>query len=165
MKEDQSNVGSRRWFLSKRTIIKSVLLGLIGFAAVLIWFGVGSSKPNIKGQFTPEDIRQIKQVVQHDRWTILGSTLKGHSFQWAFNIFVADVVFGRVVEIGPCDPPFVINGVIVTNGVGAYLLSRGCLQKKTLRYELARTTAGWKVTEIALPRSLNPRVERPKPSH
>ena len=119
---------------------------------MVIWCRAGTSSPNVKGHFTPEDIRQIRRVVQHDRWSILMSTVGGGTFKSSFNIWMADIAFARVVEIGPCDPPFVINGVIVTNAVGAYVLSRGVFQNRTLKYQLAQTAAGWRTTSIVLSR-------------
>ena len=107
--------------------------------------------PTIKGQFTPGEVRQIEQAVLHDRWRILRSLVSTHRFRMAFEVCKADVGLGSLDEIGPNIGLTISASGSITNSMGAYFISRGCWQKKTVRYELERTTTGWKVAMVAFP--------------
>src|SRR5580765_1393651 len=111
----------------------------------------GVQEPTIKGQFTPEEIRQIERTVRHDRWSIMRSLVSSHRFRLAFEVFVADMAFGSIDEIGPDSVMTVGLGGSITNSMGAYLITRGSCLKKIVKYELERTNTGLKVAVVVFP--------------
>jgi hypothetical protein len=136
-----------------KPIVKIWVTGgvLVLAATICLWLRSGLRSPRIKGQFTPEEVRLIEQAALHDRWSILRSLVSTHRFRMAFEVCMADVGLGHPDEIGPNNGLSISANGSITNSMGAYLISSGFFGQKTVRYELERTTSGWKVAMVAFP--------------